>query len=657
MLRKYFVVGLILVFYNVCQGQTTKIDSLKRLVSLAKNNDEKLAQLQKLCRQGKSMPGDSLKKYANLSLQLSLQQKDPTKIWEAKFICVRSLIQRAKKDSALLLCNDIINTMTALDKNYELYHQVVENKIICLENQKKLKEAMTLAYELIKSGEKYKDLNAQVQAYNLLTFIIGDEDLNDISKKQDAYKQIIGLYRKALSVTPDSNFYKENWDFIYLNLGTTYEQLPKPNLDSAMFYVDIAYRYSKESNRIRTMAACLEEKGFIYSRLNKYDSSEYFFNQGIALEQQIGDPDRTHDAFVSIVQIYRDKKDFKRALAYDEMEKNLLIKNHMPLSTVIYQQFAEDYKSLGNYKAWGQVLDTVVAIKDSLYQQNYSQSFAEMQTKYETQKKETTIIKQQYELTKRNYLLCGTIGLALLSLVVARIIFVQYNRKQQLQLQLIHAEEQHQLNQAIAAAKEAERKRIAADLHDNIGARLSYISSNINFVLDAPQKMSETDEKHFLGMVNDTAKTAIIDLRETIWALNKDSVTFLEFADKLKMYLNHHLNNQQVVQLHINENITGNMRLSSAEAIHIFRIMQEAAGNSVKHAAASSLQLSINATEKNYALRLGDNGKGFDINATYNNHYGLENMQKRAAEIGANLQIESISNEGTSIVLKKEMKA
>lgn len=656
MLRKCYFIVWLLAFYHFCPAQTAKIDSLKKLIHLAKNNDEKLDLLQKLCRQGKSMPGDSLKKYAELSLQLSLQQKDPTKIWEAKFIYVRSLIQRAKKDSALLLCDEIINSMTDLDKNYELYHQVIENKIICLENQKKLKQAMSLAYELIASGEKYKDLNAQVQAYNLLTFIIGDEDLNDVSKKQDAYQQIIGLYRKALSLTADSNFYKQNWDFIYLNLGTTYEQLPKPKLDSALFYVNIAYRYSIENNRIRTTAASLEEKGFIYSRLNKYDSSEYFFNQGIALEQQIGDPDRIHDAFVSIVQMYRDRKDFKRALAYDEMEKSLFIKNQMPMSTVMYQQFADDYKSLGDYKAWGQMLDSIISIKDSLYQENYSGSFADMQTRYETQKKETTIIKQQYELTKRNYLLYGTIGLSLLSIVVAWIIFMQNHRKQQLKLQLRHAEEQHQLNQAIAAAKETERKRIAADLHDNIGAQLSYISSNINFVLDAPQKMSETDEKHFLGMVNDTAKTAIIDLRETIWALNKDSVSFLEFADKLKMYLNHHLSNQQVVQLQINENVTGNMRLSSAEAIHIFRIMQEAAGNSVKHAAASTLQLSINATQKSYALRLGDNGKGFDVHAVYNNHYGLENMQKRAKEIGAVLEIDSNAGEGTTIFLTKEMK-
>src|ERR1700761_2342336 len=90
---------------------------------------------------------------------------------------------------------------------------------------------------------------------------------------------------------------------------------------------------------------------------------------------------------------------------------------------------------------------------------------------------------------------------------------------------------------AVADAQERERKRIAADLHDNLGAQLSFIKRNVDFIMDQPAGFNQADERKYLGAVNDIAQSAMVDLRETLWVLNKDQVSIQEFADKLKSYL------------------------------------------------------------------------------------------------------------------------
>ncbi len=551
-----------------------------------------------------------------------------------------------KADSALQVSGAALKSITDIGRFYKIYHRLLWLNAKCLSRQRKM-ETFPECYKLLGSGEKYNDLSAQILAANLLGVGYSNLQSDPVNAKK--------WWLRAAQLIGNT---KDQADYLKVFTNLSYQYYLENHLDSAQLFLNKAFDIANQTQHLLGLADCYTTQADIYSTQHKTVAAEAMLEKGLAAYKKIGSIQAAMQELGSLLDFYRysDKKDYAKVLAYlKDAEKYLKAANNGGLFTDFYKTYADTYEKLGNYAAADSYLHKVIEVQDSVYLKDKIESLYKLQTQFETQKKENIIIQQKYELTRRNYLLYGTIALALLSLVVARIIFAQHHKKQQLEIQLIHAEEQHQLTQAINAAKEAERKRIAADLHDNIGAQLSYIRNNINFVLDAPMKMGEADAKHFLSMVNDTAKTAIIDLRETIWALNKDVVTFQEFADKLKMYLKHHLDNQQVVQLQIEENITGDIQLLSSEAIHIFRIMQEAAGNSVKHAAAQSLQLSITATDKGYSLQLVDNGKGFDKDATYGDHYGLENMQHRATEIGAVLHIESNPGEGTTIALTKEM--
>jgi signal transduction histidine kinase len=206
----------------------------------------------------------------------------------------------------------------------------------------------------------------------------------------------------------------------------------------------------------------------------------------------------------------------------------------------------------------------------------------------------------------------------------------------------------------VASGQEKERKRIAADLHDNLGAQLSFIKRNVNFMIDRPEGFNRADERKYLDQVNDTAQNAMVDLRETIWVLNRDEVSIQEFADKLKSYLRQQLLDRKITNWEFRDDISQNWKLSSSEIMHLFRIVQEVISNIIKHACANHISIKLSSHSPNtYELEIIDNGKGFDINNEYDGHYGLENIQARSTTINAQILIESNPGQGTRVLLTK----
>jgi ligand-binding sensor domain-containing protein/two-component sensor histidine kinase len=236
----------------------------------------------------------------------------------------------------------------------------------------------------------------------------------------------------------------------------------------------------------------------------------------------------------------------------------------------------------------------------------------------------------------------GTIGAA--SLLIFTISY--YFTWQRYQLKIKKMEIQQQLIY--------ERERISRELHDNIGSQLSYISSNIDWLVEAPGSFSKEEETKRLVIVNDTAKNLVADLRETIWAMKKESIMMDELADKMKSFLQSQCLLQPQMEMIVTENIENRYQFSPTEALNIFRICQEAMVNVMKHAHAEKIFLNIQSgTREVFSFTIEDNGRGFTRKEHYNGHFGLENMTHRAAESGVELVIHSDPGKGTTVKVVK----
>ncbi len=200
-----------------------------------------------------------------------------------------------------------------------------------------------------------------------------------------------------------------------------------------------------------------------------------------------------------------------------------------------------------------------------------------------------------------------------------------------------------------------ERERISRDLHDNVGTQLSLISNNIEWLARPLKAMNDDDKAARLDAINQTSRDVIANLRETIWALNKEHISMEEFTDKLKVFVSKQLRLVTGVRLQYSERIDTAIVLGPMETLNLFRMCQETVANSLKYAGATILTIEVNTmTDNRYSIRIADNGAGFSLGSLETEQrYGLQNIEHRAAEISCAVQIISAPGSGTTIIITK----
>ena len=203
---------------------------------------------------------------------------------------------------------------------------------------------------------------------------------------------------------------------------------------------------------------------------------------------------------------------------------------------------------------------------------------------------------------------------------------------------------------------QTERERISRDLHDNVGTQLSLINKNLNRLTKPRSEFTDDEKMIKLNSVADSSKGIIDTLRETIWALNKEEITLEELSDKLKVFVNKQITDTDGLAVKFSEEDGNkNINIGPSEALHLFRICQEAISNTLKYANASLLEISIFANQGQYEINIKDNGVGFELDKIETrSHYGLDNLQFRANEISCMLSIKTEPGKGTMVVVQKK---
>ena len=145
------------------------------------------------------------------------------------------------------------------------------------------------------------------------------------------------------------------------------------------------------------------------------------------------------------------------------------------------------------------------------------------------------------------------------------------------------------------------------------------------------------------------ASVTIKQLRETIWALNQDSLEIPAFVDHLKTYFKSQSALSEELQIHYHQEIKEPLTLSSAQALNVFRIIQEAAQNTLKYAGAQNINISFSRSNGSISVCIKDDGKFKENGKSLNGGYGVGNMRKRAEELNGSLEIEK--ENGTEVKL------
>ncbi len=195
------------------------------------------------------------------------------------------------------------------------------------------------------------------------------------------------------------------------------------------------------------------------------------------------------------------------------------------------------------------------------------------------------------------------------------------------------------------------RNRISQDLHDEIGASMSGINLLSQVAAEKLQDNKTEEAAEYLVKVKNYTQDVIEKLSDMVWLFNPQNDSIEKLLQRLKS-LALSIAVSKNIQVHFaTDKESGMLNLSIRQRKAVYLISKEALNNSFKYAACNNIYYSLKSIGSKWQLRIQDDGKGF-IPAEDNKGNGLKNMQARADEIGASLNIQSQTNMGTIITLE-----
>ena len=253
------------------------------------------------------------------------------------------------------------------------------------------------------------------------------------------------------------------------------------------------------------------------------------------------------------------------------------------------------------------------------------------------------------------FLVVGTMTMVLLAVFIILFVVI-YQKKmmnQKQQLQIMEFEHQKNLLMATINTQEKERRRIAGDLHDEVGTMLSATKLALYQLDSSEDTLAREVSKDAKEIIDET----ITIVRRISKELLPASLEEFGLVIGLKL-LCERIDNNPNTKISYN-NIGLTQRLDSKIELSIYRVIQELINNSLKHANASEINIVSNITTDYLNVQFTDNGIGFDHealrNATGDKGLGLRNMESRINLINGKIKFSSPTEGGINVSIDLDL--
>lgn len=212
------------------------------------------------------------------------------------------------------------------------------------------------------------------------------------------------------------------------------------------------------------------------------------------------------------------------------------------------------------------------------------------------------------------------------------------------------AKEKQQFGLQIIEAQEEERRRLSREIHDGPAQMLANVMLRSDLVERTYRARGIEDAMQEVQSVRSLVRSALYEVRRIIYDLRPMALDDLGLIPTLKKYL-------ATVQDYT-EGLTITFapfgkegRLESKYEVALFRLVQEAVQNAVKHAEAEEIKVKVEIMSTSAMIIVKDNGKGFDLNNKKEKSFGLMGMRERVEMLEGELNIDSSIGEGTIVTI------
>lgn len=545
-----------------------------------------------------------------------------------------------------LVLFDEIETKAKASKLYAAYASSLNGKGIIYRRKAELSKALECFQKAISIYDTIKDNKDYTNP--LLNMALVYEEMKQQEKAKEIYKKLILIQKKdnnirglcnalinmgslffdqekidsaliyfyEAEVLAKKNNIKKTLGSIYLNIGCAL--FVKNNFKEAEQYLLNSLTIRKEVNDKSGEALVLSNLFDLYFKTKKYTQLEKYLKEAIAINSEIGDSLQLRDCYLKFSELYSLQKDYGNAYKYRVLYEDLNNRIHSSENTRI---------------------------------------MSEMQTKYETEKKEKEIEhldkennKKELELTKKQnqIIIIGGISLFILIAFIALYFYTNAQKQKQIvlkekELSLLKEQKQKEIIETIITTEEKERKKIASDLHDGLGQILTAAKINL-----ANIQQEVSDEK--LKGVTELVNSALYESKAMALNLMPLSLKENGLTESIKNICAKY-NKPGVQEISFTTYDLPNTLAPMVE-VNVYRICQELINNAVKYSNATKIFLQLFCRDAKLIIQIEDDGIGFEKSKINQESLGISILQERVALLNGEIEIDSVLEKGTNIFIE-----
>lgn len=432
--------------------------------------------------------------------------------------------------------------------------------------------------------------------------------------------------------------------------------------EKALYYYDKSIsELQKIKDTLRIAKVEMNKGSVFFTVLFQLDSALYYYKKSLPVFKGKKLTSLVSYNYNNQAQVYKKQGQYAEAMKYYTLANDIDLKKYDATSRVLYyENLMELYKLMGDYKNAFLYAEKLKSADDSLNMTAQNIAISEIQTKYETAKKEKANLELKTKVEKKTRAqIILWIGLSLslvVGFVVSYLILKNAKRKhliaeqeRELAIQKIEKNlKEQELNtiDLMISGQEKERQRLANDLHDNLGSTLAALKLNFKTI---QRNFNAQEAKPIMENASVLIDDAYKKVREIAHEKNSGVMAEEGLLPAVEQ-LARKVSKAGGIQISV-QGFGLKSRLENSLEIALFRIIQELITNIVKHSEATEASISLTNHTDYLNIIVEDNGKGFGPRAKKRKDgMGLSNIEKRIEHLDGSMEIDT-SNKGTSIII------
>lgn len=636
-----YVLSFILLWASIenIQGQDTAIDSLEKLIASASNDSIKVYHYLELTSKTIDSDLDRCWKYGRKAYGLAQTAHLPLAIVECHNLFGNLLQRQGKADSAMVWYEQALTKAKKL--GYKKGMAKTYNNIAIIHTYAaEYEKALMLYQEGIKVEEELGNMVGVAQGYNNMAVVYYQ------TRNFDNTLEYLKKAGEVLELSKDDATLKKT----YVNIGAIHSYLGQEK--EALDYYLKAYEISERLGDRREMAICLGNMSDCYLNLGQFDKAEDCLNKAIAIKTQDKNEMGLMHEYANLARLFDAKGDRDKAEEHYDLAVKTARKFKMKAELRdLYRIYSQSLLGWERGDDAYAMLELSYKYNDSLVNEQTAKALAELETKYETEKKERTILQQENLLAEskldlmvqRRWLLALGLGFAVV-IMLALLLAQRWRARLRAERDAAIILEREEGIKAIFEATDNERKRIAADLHDGIGQQMSGLRlafAKLGTDLKAKEPNFTTRIDSLTAVLDDTCQ----EVRQISHEMMPKSLSENGLISALEDMLAKSLKFSDMEYQFEHQGIDA--RLPEHLELSLFRVCQELINNVVKHSKATQVNVQLYKLKEYLVMLVEDNGKGMDDNARRQEGIGLKTLASRVNSINGELNFEPSPSAGT----------